>query len=178
MEAPLTPVKTLYLLRHAKSDWADAGLADHDRPLARRGEDAAKRIATHIEKAGIHPELVLCSSARRARDTLDAVIPVLGSDTDVRIENELYGAGAQALLGRLWAVGSDTRSVMMVGHNPGLHDLAFELAGDGDTQAIEQLSAKFPTGALATLTLTEVDWGELAPARAYLAAMVVPRQLQ
>ena len=171
-------MKTLFLLRHAKSDWADAGLADHDRPLARRGEDAAKRIATHIERTGIHPELVLCSSARRARATLDAVTPVLGSHAEVSVENELYGADAQALLHRLWAVGPGIRSVMMVGHNPGIHDLAFELAGDGDAQALAQLRAKFPTGALATLTLAEVDWPELAPAGAYLAGMVVPRQLQ
>jgi phosphohistidine phosphatase len=171
-------LKTLYLLRHAKSDWADAGLPDHDRPLARRGEQAAKRIATYIEHTGIRPELVLCSSARRARDTLEAMTTVLGQETAVRVEDELYGAGAPELLGRLWRVGADTQSVMMVGHNPGLHDLAAELAGDGDGEALAQLQVKFPTGALATLTFAGPDWRELAPAGAHLAGMVVPRQLQ
>jgi phosphohistidine phosphatase len=172
-----SPVKTLYLLRHAKSSWEDAAVPDHDRPLAPRGARAAQKIAAHIAASGIHPVLVLCSSAQRTRETFDALAGSLGVDAEVQIEDGLYGAGATQLLGRLRKVPSATTSVMMIGHNPGLHDLAMALAGDGDEQALRQLRTKFPTAALATLDLEEVGWDELGPSQAYLESVVLPRHL-
>ena len=120
---------------------------------------------------------MLCSSARRARDTLEALKPALGHHLDVHIDDDLYGADARMLLGRLRGVGHDIASVMIVGHNPGLHDLAVELTGDGDKAAITQLHTKFPTGALATLDLGGASWDHLGPSQAYLVSLVLPRQL-
>lgn len=120
---------------------------------------------------------MLCSSARRARDTLEVLKPDLGHHLDVHIEDDLYGADARTLLERLRGVGNDTASVMIVGHNPGLHDLAIELAGDGDEAAITQLHTKFPTGALATLDVARTSWDHLGPSDAYLVSLVLPRQL-
>ena len=148
----------LYLLRHAKSSWDDPALADHDRPLAPRGRKAAKAIGAYLHEHDIEPELVLCSSAARTRQTLERV------GLTGQIEDTLYGAGASALLARLHEVPDDVASVMLIGHNPGMQQLAFDLAG---------LDDKFPTAALATL---ECDgWSDLE--RAELVDYVKPRDL-
>lgn len=169
-------MRTLLLLRHAKSSWVDPALADHDRPLSPRGAQAARRIAAHLLSEGIRPELVLCSSARRARDTLEALRPVLGESADVRTASELYGAGAGEIMQRLRVVDPHAASAMIVGHNPGLHDLVIDLAGDGDETAMRQLRTKFPTGALATLDVS-APWAALEAGQAYLRRLVVRRDL-
>jgi phosphohistidine phosphatase len=179
MVAPLVSdrARTLLLLRHAKSSWDDAALSDHDRPLAPRGERAARLIASHLRAEGIIPALVLCSSARRTRETLAALQPVLGESTEVRIEDRLYGAGATTILAILRAVDAAVSSVMVIGHNPGLEDVAVALAGDGEGAALRQLRAKFPTGALATLELRGPSWAQLDRGDAFLASIVLPRDL-
>ena len=93
------------------------------------------------------------------------------------VTDELYAADSGDLLRRLGNIDPGIAAVMIVGHNPGLHDLALELVGDGDTAAIAQLRLKFPTGALATLQLGRTSWDRLAPGVAYLASLVLPRQL-
>src|SRR5947208_6008892 len=142
--------RALYLLRHAKSSWDDPDLDDHDRPLAKRGVRAAGAIARHIRREGIQPALVLCSSARRARQTLDLIAPAIG-DADAWVEPELYGAGVADLLRRLARLPPSVPSAMLIGHAPTLQDLALRLAGRGDPEALGRLRAKMPTAALATL---------------------------
>ena len=164
----MTETKRLLLLRHAKSSWDDPSLADHDRPLAPRGRRAAKRIKAHLHREQIHVDLVLCSSARRARDTLDLVAP----PGEIRTEHELYGATAAELLERLRRVPDEVGAVMLIGHEPATRDLAVGLAGDGS----ELADRKFPTAALATLTFTG-PWSALAPGRADLIGFVTPREL-
>lgn len=168
-------MQTLYLLRHAKSSWADPTLPDRERPLAPRGHRDAKRIAKHVVRLGIEPELVLCSSAERARATLELVRPALGATPTVRLEAELYAASADELLERIRGVPEAVASVMLIGHNPGLQQLALVLASAG--AELRRLEAKFPTAALATLTAAKRAWSQLSPADAVLAAYVVPKQL-
>lgn len=170
----LPAVPTLYLLRHAKSSWADATLADTERPLAKRGRRDAKLIAKHLRGLGSDLELVLCSSAVRTRETLELVQPAVGTAT-VMVEERLYAASSNELLARVRLVPDSVASVMLIGHNPGLHELARALAGAGDE--LERLEAKFPTAALATLTHGKT-WGRLEPGEATLAAYVVPKQLR
>lgn len=165
----------LYLLRHAKSSWSDPTLPDEQRPLAPRGRRDAKRVAKHLAQLGIEPELVLCSSALRTRETLELVRPALGATTSVVLEAELYAAGADQLVERLHAVPDGVASVLLIGHNPGLQDLALRLASAG--AELTRLEAKFPTAALATLALPKATWRELSQADAALAAFVVPKQL-
>jgi phosphohistidine phosphatase len=167
-------VHALYLLRHAKSSWADPTLADRERPLAQRGRRDAKRVAKHLRRLGCEPELVLCSSAARTRETVELMRPALGGST-VMLEEELYAASADELLARIRLVPDPVASVMLIGHNPGLHQLALALASAGDE--LERLEAKFPTAALATLAFSK-SWRRLAPAEATLAAYVVPKQLR
>jgi phosphohistidine phosphatase len=164
---------TLYLLRHAKSSWADPTLPDHERPLASRGRRDAKRIAEHLLRLGVEPELVLCSSAARTRETLDLMRPVFAASS-VMFEDELYAASSAELLARVQLVPDAVASVMLIGHNPGLEQLALSLASAGDELA--RLETKFPTGALATLALGS-SWSRLAPGGATLAAYVVPKDL-
>lgn len=166
---------TLYLLRHAKSSWVDPSIADENRPLAPRGRRDAKRIAQHLVRLGIEPELVLCSSALRTRETLKLVRPALGPTATVSLEAGLYAASSAVLLERIRAVPEGVDSVMLIGHNPGLEELAVVLASDGVELA--QLEAKFPTAALATLTISTTPWSRLSGADASLAAYVVPKQL-
>lgn len=164
-------MKRLHILRHAKSSWDDPDLPDHERPLAPRGEKAAVRIAEHVRAAEIAPELVLCSTALRARQTLAALLPVLPGEAEIRIEDRLYGAGVADVLARLREVDEDVGSVLVVGHNPTLHELALALTGRGDE--LEH----FPTGALASVTFT-MRWAELVECAAELEAFVVPRGLE
>ncbi len=166
---------TLYLLRHAKSSWSDPTLPDEERPLAPRGRRDAKRVAKHLVQLGIEPELVLCSSARRTRETLELIRSALDATTSVVLEAELYAATADTLLEHLRAVPDGVASVLLIGHNPGLQDLALLLASAG--AGLSRLEAKFPTAALATLTLPKDTWRELSQADAVLDAFVVPKQL-
>jgi phosphohistidine phosphatase len=166
---------TLYLLRHAKSSWDEPGLADHERPLAPRGRRAMKRMAKHIQREGIAPDLVLCSTATRARETFAAVAHELGDDPEVRFEDELYGASDDELRARLRRVPAGVQSAMLIGHNPSIQDLTLSLAGSGDD--LDRVHDKYPTGALARLEF-DVPWPELAPGRARLVELVRPKDLE
>jgi phosphohistidine phosphatase len=166
-------MRTLYLLRHAKSSWDNPALPDRERPLAPRGLRDAKRIAKHIGRLGITPALVLCSTALRTQETLDLLRPML-ADAAVQVEEQLYCASSETLLERIRSVPDEVGSVLLVGHNPGLQDFALELAWSG--LELERLKAKFPTAALATLALGH--WSKLSPGDAELVAYVVPKQLR
>jgi phosphohistidine phosphatase len=161
--------KHVFLLRHAKSSWDDSSLPDHDRPLAPRGRDAAKRIGRHLHDSQTRISLVLCSPARRARQTLELVRP----SGDIHVESELYGASADQLLGRLRRVPEEVDAVLLIGHNPAIQDVAVGLIGPGTDLAAK----KFPTGALATLTCAG-RWRELEWGRAELVAFVTPKELR
>ena len=168
-------VRTLYLLRHAKSSWDDPTVADHERRLSPRGRRDAQRIAEHIDRLGIAPSLVLCSTSRRTRETLERVRAALDTAA-VSLEPELYAASADTLLERLHGVPDEIASVMLIGHNPGLEDLALFVASNGPELA--RLETKFPTAALATLTLLPTaTWQRLSEADAVLAAYIVPKDL-
>lgn len=132
-------------------------------------------MAKHLVQLGIVPDLVLCSSAQRTRETLELLRAALGATTSVVLEAELYAASADTLLEHLRAVPEEVASLMLIGHNPGLQDLALLLASAG--AELERLEAKFPTAALATLALPNASWSQLSQADATLDAFVVPKQL-
>ena len=174
------PTKRLYLLRHAKSSWEDGRVPDHDRPLSPRGHRAAALLAEHLRGAEIRPEYVLCSSARRTRETLEGVL----GDAGALIEPALYTAGCGQLLARLRQVPDAVGSVMVIGHNPAMQILVLELAGRtaghrspaGPESPLEQIARKLPTGALVTLEL-DGRWSELTPAASRLVEYVRPKAL-
>ncbi len=168
--------KQLFVLRHAKSSWDDPGLPDHDRPLAPRGRRALKVLREYVRSSDIEPALVLCSSARRTVETLEGVEP----GGEQRIEPDVYGADAGALIERLRQVPEDVPSVMLIGHNPAMQLLVLRLAdragANADDPRLADIRQKFPTGGLATLEF-DCAWSELGPARARLTDLVRPKQL-
>jgi phosphohistidine phosphatase len=166
--------KRLFLLRHAKSSWDDPQLADHDRPLAPRGRRAARAMAEHMRRERLAPEVVLCSSARRAQETVERMSAALG-DASVVIEAELYSASASELLERLRQLPEATVSAMLVGHNPAMQELALRLVGPVSGRAA--IEGKYPTGGLAALSF-EGCWGELDVGAAELVSFVTPRFLK
>jgi phosphohistidine phosphatase len=166
--------KRLFILRHAKSSWDDPELADHDRPLAPRGRRAATAIGEHMRRERLIPALVHCSSATRARETLERIAPALGDDTTILIEPELYSASAGDLLERLRRLPAMTASALLIGHNPAVQELALMLAaGDPRRAALE---GKYPTAGLAVLGF-EADWSDLDVGAADLVDFVTPKAL-
>jgi phosphohistidine phosphatase len=170
----------LLLLRHAKSSWDDPALSDHARPLNPRGRRAAAAMRKHMQLRGLAPDVILVSSSRRTLQTLEAVGPWPDSPL-VEVLDVLYLADAGALLQQIQATRETVRSLLLVGHNPGLHDLALELA-DSDaaserSEAARRLAATYPSGALAEFTVTG-SWSALGKAGAVrLAAFVRPEDL-
>ncbi len=174
--AAMTPAgrMRLWLLRHAKSSWDEPGLDDRDRPLAPRGERSADRMSDYLLAEGIRPDVVLCSSALRTRETLARVLPALGPDLEIHIEPALYTFDAGSLLERVRAI-PDGVSAMLIGHNPAMQELAIRLAARGD--GLDTLAQKYPTGALAELEFPAGSWHEVGPATGELTRFVVPREL-
>jgi phosphohistidine phosphatase len=131
-------------------------------------------MARHLRDEGIRPDLVLCSPARRARETLETLEPAL-EDAPVRTEEGLYDATTEELLDIVRRLPADIGSVMLIAHNPGLQDVATMLAGTG--RDLGRLHEKYPTCALATLQLGEAGWSTLQPGGAELVSLVTPNDL-
>lgn len=168
-------MKRLFLLRHAKSAWDDPALRDRDRPLAPRGRKAAKRVGRWAKKHAVNPQLVVCSSAIRAQQTLQRVLPSIG-EPEVWVEITLYAAGAKTLLARIRALPDEADEVMLVGHNPGLMEVLLLLAAPGKLR--DRAAVNLPTGALAKLEMDVARWVDVAPGVARLTEFVVPKELR
>lgn len=170
-------MKTLFLLRHAKSSWKDHSLDDFDRPLNKRGRGAAKAIGEYLANRGVAPAQVLCSSARRARETLERAQEALGVTVPARFEKGIYMAEAATLMRRLKRLNDTLASAMLLGHNPGLADLAQTLIDDGDETLREELQTKFPTASLAMIEAHIERWADLHAGCGRLVEFVRPRDL-
>lgn len=168
----------LFLLRHAKSDW-DAGVEDdHDRPLNPRGRDAARRMGAYMRAHGYMPDLVLCSTAMRTQET--AALIKLSPPADLRDMRELYLAEASTLLETLRSI-KDARSVMLIGHNPGIGMLASSLArtahDSGEYERLERVRKKYPTGALSVFDFDVARWHDIGPGIGAVEDYMPPREL-
>ncbi len=174
-------MRSLILMRHAKSDWSDEGLPDHDRPLAPRGRRAAPLIGAMLAERLPPPELVLCSTAVRARQTLALVLaaavtrggwPVLPS---ILYEPGLYLCGGEELVARVAAVAPAVQRLMLVGHNPDMHEASLGLAQSGAAETRARLAERFPTGAAALFSLPDQGWDVTKGGR--LDAFLTPRDI-
>ncbi|HEV2375586.1 MAG TPA: histidine phosphatase family protein [Streptosporangiaceae bacterium] len=179
------PGRTLVLFRHAKSAWPD--VADHDRPLARRGIAAALLMGGWLREAGLVPDQVLCSTARRARETWQFAQPGLAAAPPITFDARIYEAAAMELLALIREVPPAAGTLLLIGHNPAIEDLALLLAagpgaaagpapgsaGPGD---LERMRQKFPTAAVAVLE-SAGTWHDLTGGQARLTAFVTPRDL-
>lgn len=165
--------RTLIVLRHAKSAWPP-DTPDLERPLAPRGRRDAPAVGHWLYAAGHRPDLVLCSPARRARETWELAAAELDAPPPVRHDPRLHHSGVPGLLDALHEVADDIGTLLLVGHNPELEELVVALAGDavGDTR--QQAETAFPTSAVAVLTW-DGDWTDLRPGAALLTEVAVPR---
>jgi len=170
-------MRRLILLRHAKSDWTGIGLKDRDRALAARGRDSAPKIGAYMAHHALVPDLVLVSTAIRARDTWGLVAEAFRRAPPVRYEERIYETGPKAIFDVIKAVDSEVHVLLVVGHNPGLRDLAEFLIASGDVDARQRLLDKFPTAGLAVIDFPVDDWAKLHPKSGRLDRFVAPRLL-
>ncbi|MFC8346963.1 SixA phosphatase family protein [Streptomyces sp. NPDC057280] len=168
------PLRRLVVLRHAKSAWPE-GVRDHQRPLAPRGLRDAPAAGRALAEADCLPDLALCSTAVRARQTWDLAAAQWGTPPPVRHDARLYGADVPELLEVVHEVSAEVETLLLVGHNPGLEELVLELAGDGLDDTLDTVRVKFPTSAIAVLAWRGTAWEALAPGTALLTAVTVPR---
>ncbi|HEX6142380.1 MAG TPA: histidine phosphatase family protein [Geminicoccaceae bacterium] len=168
---------TLLLLRHAKSSWADPALDDHARPLAGRGRQAAARTGDWMRARQLRPDLVLCSTAARARETFDLLGPRLGASPPLRPLKSLYLAEPERLLQIVRRAPDDAGCLMLIGHNPGLQRFALLLVGEGRARDLRRMTRKFPTAALARISFPGRGWREIGPGTGTLEALVRPKDL-
>jgi phosphohistidine phosphatase len=153
---------TLSLLRHAKSSWCNPTLPDRERPLATRGVTDAPLMGKAMAERGIDPELVLCSSARRTRDTLELVLPELRVEPKVIYVDALYHASPEQMLEMLHEIQPGANRVMLVGHNPEIQAFALDLVGSGPKHFRDRLQAKYPTAGLAVINFVSGLWKSVA----------------
>ncbi|MGG2461306.1 SixA phosphatase family protein [Streptomyces sp. RGM 3693] len=182
MSASAAAGTRLIVLRHAKSAWPE-GVPDHERPLAGRGRRDAPAAGQWLRQKRYTPDVVICSTSRRTRETWDRVAaelrpprtPPTGLPApEVVFEPRVYQASASTLLQVVRALPDRWRTALLIGHQPGVQDLVVSLAGGGDDDALAGARGKFPTAAVAVLTLPG-GWARLAPGTATLTAFAVPR---
>ena len=167
-------MKTLTLLRHAKSDWDDMTLRDFDRTLNDRGRRGAEAMGAHLRKMGWHCDAALASPAARVKRTIEGT----AIDVRPRYDDRLYLADAGTILGLLQEVEGDPASVLVAGHNPGLQELIFLLVGpEHENALLAEAAAKFPTATIAVLELAIDRWTDIAPGCGELVHLARPRDL-
>jgi phosphohistidine phosphatase len=170
-------MRTLYLLRHAKSDRGDPALSDIDRPLAPRGRRDAPAMAAYMHEHDYRPDLILCSPAARTRETLALLHPALGRDIRAEYDRKLYLGSPDVLLRRLRDIDEAVASVLLIGHNPGLERFAAALAPRGDRHALARMREKFPTCGLAVIHLHIDRWEQTDLGAGTLTDFRVPAEL-
>jgi phosphohistidine phosphatase len=170
-------MKTALLLRHAKSSWDDSTLDDHNRPLAPRGARAADRMGRYFAASNLRPDLVLCSSARRALETLEGLRTHFEDELRIETEPRIYGASPAELLELLRALDDAVRAALLIGHEPSISQLACGLIRPDGSSAIQKMERKFPTAALAEVCFDAEHWRDIELENGMLRQFVRPRDL-
>jgi len=170
-------MRRLMLLRHAKSDWSLSGRADHERELAPRGRAAAPLIGRYMAEHGMQPDHAIVSTATRTRETWQLVADMLPRKPSVEFEDRIYEASPRHILTAIADAPAAARSLLVVGHNPGLQDTANLLVETGNKRMLGKLAEKFPTGALAVIDLDIADWADIRPGCGRLESFITPRAI-
>ena len=162
-------MRTIYLLRHAKSSWKNDELADFERPLNGRGRKSCEVLGRYIKTNQLEFDLVVCSTAVRTRETIDLVRQFAKLQTEVRYDERIYEATASRLLEVVSQLENDRKHVMLVGHNPGMAEISYLLTGEQES---------FPTSCFAKLNLKISKWSDALENRATLEWIVRPKELE
>lgn len=170
-------MKTLMLLRHAKSAWRNPGLGDHERPLNGRGRRAADRMGRYMADEGLAPDIVLSSTSVRTRETWDRLSKSAGFGVEPGFEKRLYLGQPGDYLALIAKLPARAERALFIGHSPGIETLARGLTGKGAADDLEALGAKYPTGALSVIRF-EGGWPDVGEGRGRLERFVRPRLLE
>ncbi|HTU09503.1 MAG TPA: histidine phosphatase family protein [Allosphingosinicella sp.] len=168
-------MKTLTLLRHAKSGWDDPALRDFDRPLNARGRKAARAMGREMRRLGLGFDQVLASPAARVTETLNELAQGYGGAVETRFDATIYLAPVETLLGLVHGADDGDARLLLVGHNPGMEQLALLLSDGGALH--DEIAVKYPTGALAEIGFAVERWCDIAPGEGRLARFIRPREL-
>jgi phosphohistidine phosphatase len=171
-------MKTLILMRHAKSAWDAGDLPDHERPLSDRGQAAAPEMGRWLKSQNLLPDLVMCSTAARAAETLALVKPHLPKDVPVQMAESLYMALPRDMMATIAKVkGRDIQTILLIGHNPGIGSLAHWLSAPGRSKHLDRMQDKFPTAAVAVIDFDIANWRELDDGQGRLRAFKTPKDV-
>jgi phosphohistidine phosphatase len=167
----------LTVLRHAKSSWGEAGLDDFDRPLNERGRKAARRIGRELRHRHVRFDRVIASPAVRVRETLEELAKGYDADLDVRFDERIYAADVGTLIDIVQSVPDSVHAPLLVGHNPGLQQLVLSLTREDSGDLRGRVAAKYPTAAVAVVTLPAPRWEEVVPGSGEIRELILPREL-
>lgn len=170
-------MKRLSVLRHAKSSWEHSDLADHDRPLELRGERAALLMGRYMAQQRLIPDVILCSTAARAKATQALVVSQWPAAPDTTFDRQLYLTGVPTIRRRIARTADEVEHILVIGHNPDLQDLVLTLAAGNHAPLRRKAESKFPTAALAVLQFSFGTWSSLPSSKGTLCELTVPREL-
>lgn len=171
-------MKQLLLMRHAKSSWSNPSLHDFDRTLNERGHSAADIMAIYLSNSYPLPDQIACSTAQRTRETLGYLLKTYTHPLNVILTRKIYEAPYGAIMELVHGVSDDVQTLMIVGHNPGMEEMAFSLCGDGDAKAFETLGFKYPTAACAHLSFDVERWSDVTRGCGYLKDFACPKSIE
>jgi phosphohistidine phosphatase len=168
----------LGVMRHAKSDWGQPGLADFDRPLNKRGRKAAEGVGRELNDRRVGFDRVIASPAVRVRETLERLQSGYGETLPVEFETRIYDASLATLFELVRTMPASIHAPLLIGHNPGLHQLVVALTSPDDSGLREKVEENLPTGALALIEFPAVRWDEVSKASGRMIELILPRQLE
>ena len=160
-------------MRHAKSSWAIPGARDFDRELNERGLSDLEKMSGAIREKKIFPELILCSSSQRTRQTLNGIREALNEEPEIQFLEALYSGGMQDYIDAIRSV-ENKSPIMTIGHNPMSGSLANALANDGDEVAMQVIAQKYPTSAIAVIEFDIAEWRDLETSTGTLNDFIYP----
>ncbi len=168
-------MKTILLLRHAKSDWSDSTLIDFDRPLAQRGLKDAPRMGQVLARFDYVPDAILSSPAKRAKQTAELVVKACGYQKSIQWKADFYGGSSDDLLAALQNLPSRVERPLLIGHNPAMEETVADLLGRDDSGWTDSFAIRIPTAGLVCLEMDLVDWSDLEPGDATLRWFLIPK---
>lgn len=171
-------MKTIYVLRHAKAESGDAQMSDHDRPLSERGLEQCAVLAAYLQKKSVTMDTILCSDAVRTKQTCDTISRKLSPSWKATYDNALYLASCGDLTHVLQGLPDSVSSALLIGHNPGLHELAIWLTNPRNSRELTPLLMKFPTGTYTAWEANIPSWQDLSPQCGRLIDYVTPKMLE
>ena len=170
-------MKQLAILRHAKSDWGNPGQTDFERPLNKRGRKAAKKVGRVLREQGLTFDAIVSSPATRAKETVERFAIGYESLPRLHFEPAIYLSSTGTLIGIINGLPEDAETVMIVGHNPGFHDIVLRMTKENGNGLREKVGANYPTGAFALIDFAVERWADVEPASGEIRQVIFPREL-